>query len=769
MKAGEDSPDENQATLSSQPTLPAKSSLIGQKLGGRYLIEKELGRGGMGAVYLARDKPELHARPVVVKVLLEEALKNDWVVQKFQQEIESLTRLDDPGVIGIFDAGKLDDGTPYLVMQYVEGSNLRLRLKPEGLNLHEAANIIRQVGRSVTAAHDAGILHRDLKPENIMLRQTATAEQVKIIDFGIAKVTDSVAGVNTATGTAAGTVIYMSPEQLSAKPLTPSSDIYALGVIAYEMVTGRRPFNPESMFQLLEMHRAGVRVKPADLRPGLSADAEAVILKALAFEPVDRYQRAQDFGDQLASALIAESNMGGMTTRKISEAQNPGAPRGDKSSETVLAQPTNPEATKPTQQTLETAHVLFTDIVGYSMLMMDEQTERLQELQEIVRNTQEFQRAQAANQLLRLPTGDGMALSFFGDPEAPVRCAVEISYALKSHPEIKLRMGVHSGLVYRIADINANMNVAGGGINMAQRVMDCGDSGHILLTKRVADDLGQLGRWAGHLRDLGQAEVKHGILVHVYNLVTDEVGNPELPAKLRPSETRKRSNRRPLVIAASALGLVAVILGMFFWKSRIQNGKPTMTADSKTSVNTPEADPVLTYSLTVQKVFDGKPMGGPEEYTGAEMFGNGWKFKFNVTPVADGYLYLLNAAPKPDGVTEWNVLFPTPKNNDGQAKIIGGKKQTFGWYLFDNRPGQEKLWIVWSRQAIAQLDTVVKAAAETGLVITKPQQIATLTDFLQKREAEKPAVSVDEKQRQSVVKSAQATWAYLVQLRHDKY
>src|SRR5258705_7427350 len=195
-------------------------------------------------------------------------------------------------------------------------------------------------------------------------------------------------------------------------------------------------------------------------------------------------------------------------------------------------------ATKPNQSTPETAHVLFTDIVGYSKLMIDEQTERLQELQEIVRNTQEFQRAQAARQLLRLPTGDGIALSFFGDPEAPVRCAVEIGRALKDHPDIKLRMGVHSGLVYRIADINANMNVAGGGINIAQRVMDCGDDGHILLSKRVADDLGQLGRWARHLHDLGQAEVKHGVLVHVYNLYTDEVGNPEVPAKLRRPEVK---------------------------------------------------------------------------------------------------------------------------------------------------------------------------------------------------------------------------------------
>src|SRR5258708_2516315 len=167
----------------SYSTFSAGAPMIGLKLGGRYVIERELGRGGMGAVYLARDKPELHSRPVVVKVLHEEALKHEWVVAKFQQEIESLTRLDDPGIIGIFDAGMLDDGTPYLVMQYVEGTTLRAAIRREGMDLEKAAAIIRQVGRSVGAAHDAGILHRDLKPENIMLRPTPPGEQGRSTHF----------------------------------------------------------------------------------------------------------------------------------------------------------------------------------------------------------------------------------------------------------------------------------------------------------------------------------------------------------------------------------------------------------------------------------------------------------------------------------------------------------------------------------------------------------------------------------------------------------
>ena len=142
-----------------QTTTRARDNLIGITLGGRYLIEQALARGGMGAVYLARDKPEMLSRRVVIKVLLEDSLKDEWVVKKFRQEIESLTRLDDPGVVGIFDAGTLGDGSPYLVMQYVDGANLRTALKPEGMEFERAANIIKQIGRTLTVAHDQGIVH----------------------------------------------------------------------------------------------------------------------------------------------------------------------------------------------------------------------------------------------------------------------------------------------------------------------------------------------------------------------------------------------------------------------------------------------------------------------------------------------------------------------------------------------------------------------------------------------------------------------------------
>src|SRR5207302_2272330 len=181
---------------------------------------------------------------------------------------------------------------------------------------------------------------------------------------------------------------------------------------------------------------------------------------------------------------------------------------------------------------LEIAHVLFIDIVGYSKLLINEQRESLEELNQVVRGTEAFRVAETARKLTRLPTGDGMALVFSTTPEAPVECALEISKALKSRPELRVRMGVHSGPISGITDVNDRSNIAGGGINMAQRVMDCGDAGHILLSKRVAEDLAQYRHWQPLLHELGECKVKHDMVVSVVNLYTDEAGNPSRPAKL---------------------------------------------------------------------------------------------------------------------------------------------------------------------------------------------------------------------------------------------
>jgi TolB-like protein/class 3 adenylate cyclase len=217
----------------------------------------------------------------------------------------------------------------------------------------------------------------------------------------------------------------------------------------------------------------------------------------------------------------------------------------------------------------EIAHVLFIDVVGYSKMLIDEQSEALQALNEIVRKTEPFRVSEKTGKLIGIPAGDGMALLFFNSPEAPVDCALEISKAVRAHPNLRLRMGVHSGPVDAVRDVNDQLNVAGAGINTAQRVMDCGDAGHILLSKRVAEDLAQYREWRPYLHDLGEVEVKHGARIPIVNLYSDEVGNPELPGKLKgvraeaAAEARAgrvyRSLRPFLVLGAVLLPIILVL------------------------------------------------------------------------------------------------------------------------------------------------------------------------------------------------------------------
>src|SRR6266478_6857922 len=188
---------------------------------------------------------------------------------------------------------------------------------------------------------------------------------------------------------------------------------------------------------------------------------------------------------------------------------------------------------------LEIGHVLFMDMVGYSRLLVDQQHELQRGLTEIVQSTEQVCLGEAAGKLIRIPAGDGMALVFFDSPEAPVRCAMEISKKLKEYPHLKLRMGIHSGPINEVRDVNDSANVAGAGINLAQRVMDCGDERHILLSKRVAEDLGHSREWGPYLHDLGECAVKHGVPVFLVNFYGDGVGNPELPKVIQQSHSER--------------------------------------------------------------------------------------------------------------------------------------------------------------------------------------------------------------------------------------
>ncbi len=518
--------------------------MIGSKLG-HYRILEQIGAGGMGVVYRARD--ERLDRTVAIKVLPPGLLADEDARRRFRQEALALARINHPNIATLHDTGS-ENGTDYLVMEDIPGTTLEAQSHAGLLPMREVISLAIQIAEGLAAAHDRGIIHRDLKPGNLRLTPDG---RVKILDFGLARRAPGPSPLGT-TVTAteiqqtSGTIPYMAPEQLQGRPADARSDLWGLGVVLYELSCGSRPFpgNIPTAIAADIIHQQPAH--PRSLRPEIPVSLEEMILKCLQKEPSQRYVSARALLQDLEELRHADA-----TTR-------PPAPAPISSSE--------PSA-------MEIAHVLFTDIDSYSTLPMDEQERALRDLQEAVRSSREFTAAQLEDRLIRLPTGDGMALVFFGDPEAPVRCALELARRLRGHRTLKLRMGINSGPVYRVADINAARNVAGGGINMAQRVMDCGDAGHILISKSAADVLAQVTSWRGSLHDLGEAEVKHGVRIRVFNLYQDGVGNPQLPRKLQ----RSTRHRRATWAGVAAL-LLAVVLTAWLLEHYGKTGPPAVAA-----------------------------------------------------------------------------------------------------------------------------------------------------------------------------------------------
>jgi TolB-like protein/class 3 adenylate cyclase/Tfp pilus assembly protein PilF len=248
---------------------------------------------------------------------------------------------------------------------------------------------------------------------------------------------------------------------------------------------------------------------------------------------------------------------------------------------------------------LEIAHVLLIDVVGYSKLLVDEQIKLLRELNQIVRGTESFRAAEGSGTLNRMPTGDGMALLFFRSPEEPVRCALEISRALQEHPHIQVRMGIHSGPVNRVTDVDDETNFAGSGIDVAQRVLESGDAGHILLSAHVADDLSQYRHWQPYLHDLGECDVKHGLRLHLFNLYKENLGNPQVPEKLKRGRRSKQAVGpitspgwpRIALLATLLLSAVALVISFLIFFHRTSPSPTTSTRPETTAAGGPAAVP----------------------------------------------------------------------------------------------------------------------------------------------------------------------------------
>ena len=270
----------------------------------RYEIERELGRGAFGVAYLARDT-HLHSKPVVIKILLEaEGCNFDDASfrMRFDRESKALARINDPHVVHVYDHGWTPEGRPFIVMQFVEGKSLRDAMRGRAMELERAARIVNQLGSALSAVHDAGVVHRDIKPENVMLQSAHDNEFAILIDFGVATVEDS-RGRQHEQGTWAGTPLYMAPEQLRGQPI-PASDVWALGVVAYELVTGRRPFWNADVLASSHESRAATITEPKALRPELPEAAQAVILRALSYDPDLRYTHAHEMGKAFLRAVL---------------------------------------------------------------------------------------------------------------------------------------------------------------------------------------------------------------------------------------------------------------------------------------------------------------------------------------------------------------------------------------------------------------------------------------------------------------------------------
>ena len=281
---------------------------------------------------------------------------------------------------------------------------------------------------------------------------------------------------------------------------------------------------------------------------------------------------------------------------------------------------------------LQIGHVLFIDMVGYSKLLINEQTSLLRELNELVQATEQFRVAEKKHKLVRVATGDGMALVFRDSPESPVRCALEISHAIRNKtPSLSIRMGIHSGLVNEVSDVNRRTNVAGPGINIAQRVMDCADAGHILLSKHVAEDLEHDARWRPFLQDLGYCEVKHGLRIELINLCSPEVGNPQLPGKIRRTR-KKRAANSALVFSTTAALSLAIAGSSWFFSTHFstpnaaipKDTDPTTPATTPTTAATSTRDIILANTSVASSIWQQPPQTSPISRPG-KLFAGTWR------------------------------------------------------------------------------------------------------------------------------------------------
>ena len=431
------------------------------------------------------------------------------------------------------------------------------------------------------------------------------------------------------------------------------------------------------------------------------------------------------------------------------------------------------------QLAYEMASVLFMDIVGYSLLPMERQAELLTLLQRIVRESSQFQQAHSRSELLSLPTGDGMALVFFRDPVAPVKTALEISSSLKQHPELRLRMGVHTGPVCRHADIKNEANVVGGGINIAQRVMDCGDAGHILLSRTIAEVLEQMDGWRECLQDLGTHEVKHGVRVQLYNLRQGALGNSAIPHKIcdasvagrTPSTGRTgRSAWVRWTVPSVALVIVLAAAAALYDRKAVVPNRPE--AAQPTPATGESGERTFRYYFIVQKYRGGRPYQKPFLCSGDRVFEADYRIRLVFSSPQAGYLYILNEGPNSNTQhLDLNALYPSAATKDGTAFVSADEElhvPEAGPFVFDRQKGMEKLWLVWSKESLPEFEALRKwVNSKDHGAIGDPVQLQSIKSFLTQHAALQAKMEQDEQTPVTTLTVKGNILAHLIKLEHE--
>ncbi len=609
-------------------------TLVGQILDGRFLIEKDLtdggaDAGGIGLVYLAKDL-KLLSKNVVVKILQKAALKNENIVRKFLHEKEALIRLDHPNIVRILDSGTLSDGNPFMVMEFIEGYSLRRKLRENKiLSLNECANLIEKISNALSAAHSKKVLHRDLKPENVMLTpQEDGYERVRLIDFGIARVEDSQLAPATSIPQAIGTILYMAPEQLEGKlEQTPAADIYASAIVAYEILTGKLPFKPNSLVELFQLQKAGLQTPPSQFRPEISVEVDRIIIQALSLHPADRPPDARIFGKELATALRHTE---------------------------VL--------TKDAEAPIKTDNITEMSVIT----------------------------SEAA---FPLPSVSPPPAQFLSDNNIP-----EIN---RTEVKAKRKLGAYLGLGILILAAIAS-----------------------LLTFAI---------WKNSITE-------------VLGTANNAVPNPKTATNANITANANTTN-----INSENANITNI---------NSENAN-TSTKTEKTSAS-PRRE--LAFHLVVQKMRDGKPFGSPFQSSGQEIFENGYKFKMALKPDAAGFVYLFNEDKDAQGNPIFNILYPTPKTNQGSAEILVKEEIETNFNTFSGTQGTEIVWLIWTATKHDELEAARLEAFSNQGLINAQAKVQKLKNFLgQKNETES---SKDTANQQTIIKGLGETMVHRIELEH---